>query len=607
MSVARMARNAPSLRATCVLFALSFVGMLACGGTQATGDDTTRVDGGGGGDGVIGPPTITRAAAGQGQRAEVLTAVPIPPRVLVTDADGDPVPGVRMTFTVREGEGSADGIDVVTGPDGQASVGSWRLGPIPGRNVLIGEVPGLAPVEFVAEGTPGENGSMTIATGNHQYARIGQAVQVPPAVVVRDRDDKPVPGRRVTFRIGSGGGVVEGADATTDADGIARVGRFQVGTTPGENTLIAETDRLPPLTIRATAVSDQEPVLARESVVSGLTNPWDIAFAPDGAMLYSLQAGTVWVRPPGATEFRRLVQRPADLDTQTQSGLLGIALDPAFGSQRYLYVYMSSNRGGAIDNRVRRYLVSADWSSATEDRDIVTGISWGSAGGHSGGRIRFGPDGALWITTGDTRSATVPQSLSALGGKVLRVTRDGAAAPGNPGLGPNGIIYAYGFRNPQGIAFRPGDGAPFLCEHGPNQDDEVTRLLPGGNGGWNPNDGNGNYNGYSGAKMTDVERFPNALRPGLVIADSEGMSGCDFVSGTPWRSWDGRLAVGMLAGRRLVTALFNTAGTGTLAPPTNALTNIARLRSVVRGPDGHLYIAVNGLAPNDAIWRVRAE
>lgn len=186
------------------------------------------------------------------------------------------------------------------------------------------------------------------------------------------------------------------------------------------------------------------------------------------------------------------------------------------------------------------------------------------------------------------------------------MTRDGTAAPGNPGLGPNGLVYAYGFRNPQGLAFRPSDGAAFICEHGPNQDDEITRLKPGGNGGWDPNDGNGNYNGYSGARMTDTTKFPTALPPAFLVADSAGMSGCDFAAGANWKSWDGRIVVGMLAGRRLVTGRINQSGEGLVGTVTDAIQNVSQIRAVVRGPNGDLYVATNGVAPNDQIWRVRS-
>jgi len=143
---------------------------------------------------------------------------------------------------------------------------------------------------------------------------------------------------------------------------------------------------------------------------------------------------------------------------------------------------------------------------------------------------------------------------------------------------------------------------PFLCEHGPNQDDEVTRLAPGGNGGWNPNDGAGKYNGYTGAVTTNLTLFPSALKPSLVLSDSAGMSGCDFASGTSWRNWDGR----MLAGRRMVSARIDAGGTAVVGTPSDALVNQAQFRAVVRGPDGNLYVAINGLAPNDQIWRLRS-
>jgi glucose/arabinose dehydrogenase len=558
------------------------------------------------GDGKVGAPTVTRAVAGDGQSALVGTAVGIAPRMLVTDADGDPVPGVDVEFLVREGAGTATGTRTKTGADGTAAVGSWTLGPVRGRNVLVAEVAGLAPVQFVAEGLPGAQGSMVISQGDVQYAPVGKAVAIPPSVLVRDKDDKPIAGREVTFAVDSGGGNVGATTVKTDDAGIAKT-PWTLGPNPGDNTLGVSTEGLPKITFRAVGVSDQDPVIAREVVVPNLNVPWDIAFAPDETMLFSLRGGGIRILRKGQTTTQLLLAAPSDLDVQSQSGMLGIALDPAFAQNRNLYVFMASKRGGAIDNRVRRFVVAADWSTATEDRDIVTGITWGSQGGHSGGRLRFGPDGHLWITSGDTRSATVPQDQNVLGGKVLRVTRDGAAAPGNPGIGPQGLIYAFGFRNPQGIAFRPGDGAPFICEHGPNQDDEVTRLSPGGNGGWNPNDGNGGYSGYSGAKMTDTAAYPNALRPGLVITDSQGVSGCDFASGPTWKSWDGRLVVGALAGRKLITARFDAAGTAVAAGPTQALENIAQYRAVVRGPDGFLYIATNGAAPNDQIWRVRAQ
>ncbi|MEL6180559.1 MAG: PQQ-dependent sugar dehydrogenase, partial [Myxococcota bacterium] len=140
-------------------------------------------------------------------------------------------------------------------------------------------------------------------------------------------------------------------------------------------------------------------------------------------------------------------------------------------------------------------------------------------------------------------------------------------------------------------------------EHGPNQDDEVTRIRNGGNGGWNPNDGEGNYNGYTGAVMTDTS-LPNTMPPAYIVGDSEGMCGCEFLSGTQWKSWDGRLAIAMLAGRRMIVAQFDTEGTTTLGDVQNELTGLERLRGIVQGPDGAAYIAVDESAPDGQIWRL---
>jgi glucose/arabinose dehydrogenase len=190
---------------------------------------------------------------------------------------------------------------------------------------------------------------------------------------------------------------------------------------------------------------------------------------------------------------------------------------------------------------------------------------------------------------------------------VLRVTTAGAPSPGNPSLGVNarGEIFAYGYRNPQGLARRPDEygGGMFTCEHGPNQDDEVTRLVGGGNAGWNPNDGAGNYNGYSGAEMTNTTQFPDAIRPLYRHTDSDGMSTCTFLRGASWKSWEGSLVVGFLAGERAIVLDVNAQGTGINGAARQAFSGLGRVRALTQGPDGHLYVAVD----SGRIIRVRAQ
>ncbi|MEM9693018.1 MAG: PQQ-dependent sugar dehydrogenase, partial [Myxococcota bacterium] len=534
--------------------------LLAVTACDRGGDDAAATRG----DGIIGAPAITYAVDGDGQSAEVGTTLPVAPRMLVTDADGDPVPGVAIEFRVTVGDGTMTEGQTETGSDGTAAVGSWTLGAVPGEHELTGEAAGLAPVLFRATALAGPEGSALVYEGDTQYATVSTAVAIAPAVIVRDQANEPVSGRSVVFAVSEGGGSVSEGQATTGADGIARVGSWTLGSTPGDNVLRAAVDGLPDVVFRATAVSTEDPVLeVDQAFLTGLDRPWDIAFAPDGAMFFTERGGRLRVLRSGASEPVTLAE-PDDVDARTQSGMLGVAVDPNFGSNRRVYVFTSSNRGGAMDNRIRRFTVNAGYTTATEDRDILTGIAWGSDGGHSGGRVRFGPDGFLYVSSGDNRAATIPQDLTSLGSKLLRITTEGAPAPGNPnlGVGARPEIFAYGFRNPQGIAFRPGSGQLFLCEHGPNQDDEVTRITPGGNGGWNPNDGQGNYNGYDGAIMTDTS-LPDTMPPAYVVRDSEGMCGCDFLSGTQWRSWDGRLAIAMLAGRMMIVANFDAAGATT--------------------------------------------
>lgn len=372
--------------------------------------------------------------------------------------------------------------------------------------------------------------------------------------------------------------------------------------------------------------SAETPTLERTVVMSGLQSPWDLAFTPDGAMLFTEKCRGLSVRDQdGAT--RRLFGSSgaavvaSDLICPGQSGMLGVAIDPEFATNRFVYVYMASTLSSPSSNRVVRLTVDANYTSVNDRTDIVTDIAlknagnaWGSAGSHSGGRIRFHPTEALlYVTTGDNHNGPLPQDLTRLGGKVLRVTRDGAAAPGNnTPSGGDPRIFTYGHRNVQGIAFRPATGQPFSCEHGPGHTDEVTPLVAGGNGGWDPQPSSGvscddNYCGYTSNKpdgtptpMTDLDKFPNAMRPAWTNnGESEGMGPCTFLSGTQWSAWDGRLAVGIMAGQRIDILQLDNGSSATAAQTATGLPQ-ARIRSLVQGPDGSLYIATDG----GEIWRV---
>jgi len=384
------------------------------------------------------------------------------------------------------------------------------------------------------------------------------------------------------------------------------------------------------------------PSLSHTVVLTKLDGPWDMAFLPDGTMFFTEKCLGLSVRLPNGTVVKLLGMKDSkgyaaaanDLFCEGQAGMQGVAVDPNFARNRFLYVYATSSLTAPGTNRVLRLKVNDTVTAVSGRVDIVTDIPYkpkandlpfGGPGAHNGGRIRFSPgDGYLYVTTGDTHNGVVPQSPTLIGGKVLRIDRDGKAAPNNgapAGFDPR--IYTYGHRNPQGIAFRPGTHQPFTAENGPWHSDEVTALRPGGNGGWDPRPniaGRGacpaDYCGYSPNQMgpmdpkeraaympmTDLKTYPDAMRPawnndGL----SQGMFSATFLSGPQWKDWDGRMIVGFAGigmhgtpvGNRLDVLDIAADGLSATRTTVNLPMPAARFRSVVQGPDGNLYVAVD--------------
>lgn len=370
------------------------------------------------------------------------------------------------------------------------------------------------------------------------------------------------------------------------------------------------------------------PKLKSTDFLTNLKNPWDLAFTPDDHMFFTEKCRGLSVRKPDGSINRLFGTTGSalvaiDFFCLGQSGMNGVAVDPDFKTNRYVYVYMASNiNSNPRTNRVVRLVVNSTYSSVDKRVDIVTDIpfkhvanSWGGAGSHSGGRIRFGADDFLYVTTGDNHNGAMPQDLQRLGGKILRVDRNGAAAAGNKTpKGGDSRILTYGHRNVQGLTFRTRTNQVFIAEHGPGHTDEVNLLVPGGNFGWDPAPDSSvscadNYCGYISNKidgtltsMTDLKKFPKAIRPIWTNAGmSQGTGPLTFVNGAKWKAWDGRLLVGIMRAQRLAVLQLNT--DGTLISASDAAITEARYRSLVQGPDGNLYIVTDG----GEIWRVTPE
>jgi glucose/arabinose dehydrogenase len=329
-------------------------------------------------------------------------------------------------------------------------------------------------------------------------------------------------------------------------------------------------------------------------------HPWDLAFpeASSQTVLFTERNGGLRVRRSDGV-VAALTGSPADLASSGEGGMMGLALDPAFTNNRRLYVCFLSNLTGTLDVRVARFTVDAGYTAVANRVDIVTGmpVSTTQAGRHSGCQLEFGPDGYLWIGTGDAVTGTAPQSLTSLGGKVLRVDADGAATPGNPGLADT-RIHTYGHRNVQGLAFRPGSGTPFSVEHGTGCDDEVNQLVAGGNYGWDPVPG---YN--EATPMTDLTKFPAAVKATWSSGcPTVAPSGATFLSGSQWGDWDGALALAVLKNQQLRILRLNAGGDAVVSTVVT-LTTHGRLRAAVQGPDGALYVTTSN-GSNDLIVRV---
>ena len=252
--------------------------------------------------------------------------------------------------------------------------------------------------------------------------------------------------------------------------------------------------------------------------------------------------------------------------------------------------------------QVIAWTINSDYTEATRvDDPLVGGIAGG--GRHSGCRLRFGPSGYLWIATGDGTSGTVPQDLTALGGKVLRVNAsNGAGAPGNP-FSSSPLVYTYGHRNVQGLARRPVSCQMWSVEHGPSTDDEINLLVSGGNYGWDPVPG---YN--EGVSMTDLTKYPNAVEAkwssgSPTLATSGGI----FLEGSHWGDWEGRFAVASLKDSTLRIFEFANNGAFVNQVVVSELDGTyGRLRTPMMGPDGALYVTTSN-GSNDSILRVVPE
>lgn len=298
----------------------------------------------------------------------------------------------------------------------------------------------------------------------------------------------------------------------------------------------------------ATAVDPSSP----QVLVTGLEVPWGLAFLPGGEALVSERASGRVLRVPAAGGEPVEVTAFDDVDDTGEGGLLGLAVSPSFAQDGLVYAYYT----GQDDNRVVRFALDRP----TEREPVITGIPKGRI--HNGGRLAFGPDGHLYVGTGEAGNEALAQDDDSLGGKVLRATADGDPVAGGS------LVFSKGHRNVQGIDFDDA-GRVYSVEFGQNAFDEVNVVSQGSNGGWPQVEGAGDGGGRFLAPVVVWDTSEASPSDGAVVGDT--------------------LYVAALQGRRLWSVPLDGAG-GAGAPESLLQREFGRLRTVEQAPDGALWV-----------------
>lgn len=291
------------------------------------------------------------------------------------------------------------------------------------------------------------------------------------------------------------------------------------------------------------------------TVASNLQVPWGLAFLPDGSALVSERNSGRISRIAAGGEAPRPVVTLSDVVAAGEGGLLGIAVAPTFAQDNLVYAYYTARS----DNRIVRFRLDAPQNQTV----ILSGLA--KANFHNGGRIAFGPDGALYASVGDAGTTSSAQDRASRNGKILRMRPDGSTPPDNPFSGS--LVYSLGHRNVQGLAW-DAQGRLYASEFGQNTWDEVNLVVAGGNYGWPVVEGQGND-----------ARFRNPI---VVWSTAEASPSGAAIAGDT-------LYVAALRGARLW--LVPLAANGAAGTPTAQLTGqYGRLRTVAAAPDGSLWV-----------------
>jgi aldose sugar dehydrogenase len=327
-----------------------------------------------------------------------------------------------------------------------------------------------------------------------------------------------------------------------------------------------------------------------ETVFDGLDTPWGFAFLPDKRVIVTERPGRLRILTPGQPLAEPIRGLPR-VWLQQDGGLLDVALDPDYATNGWIYLGYSVE--GASRSSMTTIVRGRVRDGAWVDQEFIykpPADVYRTGNDHYGTRIVFDTAGHLFYSIGDRGVQQEAQSLSLPAGKIHRVMRDGSVPKDNPFVGRAGAletIWSYGNRNPQGIAFHPVTGELWASEHGPRGGDELNWIQPGHNYGWPVATYGINYDGTPVSDKTEMEGMDG---PVVQWTPSLAVCGMAFYTGERLPGWKNDLFLGGLVGqqlRRLVIEGHKVVHEEVL------FRKLGRVRAVVNGPDGYLYVALN--------------
>jgi len=325
-------------------------------------------------------------------------------------------------------------------------------------------------------------------------------------------------------------------------------------------------------------------------ITNGLSAPWGVAYLPDGRLLVTEKAGKIKIVTQAGVISNALTGVPA-VNPADQGGLLGICLDPAFATNRMIYWAFSEVVAGGNITAVAKGRIS-DNDAAIENATVIYRSNTpNNSTLHYGGRVVFDKTGNLFVSIGERsvlETRPLAQAANSSLGKIVRITTDGQAAPGNPVFSQAGALpelYTIGHRNPQGLALHPTTGELWQSEHGPRGGDEINRITAGANYGW-PTITYGIE--YSGAKVGEgIQQQTGMEQPVYYWDPVVSPSGMTFYAGNRVPEWQNNLFIGALSGMHIVRLAFKdnkVAGEERLLAGEGQ-----RFRDITQGKDEALY------------------